>query len=119
MVLGCSCTGKRFFVIDNKKIVLKVIQYLDEAIKSVMQICYKKGEIEMMTWDQYKSLFKNQFKHPTNRCYDPWDGSHSFISNQAAGQARGHHGKSSDQTDKELCDCQDKHGWLDAACMKY
>ena len=25
-------------------------------------------------------------------CYDPWDGSHSFIGNQAAGQARGHHG---------------------------
>ena len=47
------------------------------------------------------------------------DGSHLFISNQAAGQARGHHGKSSDQTDKESRDCQDKHGWLDAACIKY
>ena len=25
-------------------------------------------------------------------CYDLWDGSHLFIGNQAAGQARGHHG---------------------------
>ena len=25
-------------------------------------------------------------------CYDSGDGSHSFIGNQAAGQARGHHG---------------------------
>ena len=25
-------------------------------------------------------------------CYDPWDGSHSFIGNQAVGQAREHHG---------------------------
>ena len=36
-------------VIDNKKIVLKVMQYLDRAIESVMQICYKKGEIEIIT----------------------------------------------------------------------
>ena len=42
---------------------------------------------------------------PTVECYDPWDGSHLFISNQAAGQARGHYGKSSDQTDKGLRDC--------------
>ena len=28
----------------------------------------------------------------SHRCYDPGDGSHSFIGNQAAGQARGHHG---------------------------
>ena len=27
--------------------------------------------------------------------------------------------KSSDQTDKRLRDCQNKHGWLDAACMKH
>ena len=36
-------------VIDNKKIVLKAMQYVDEAIESVMQICYKKGDMEMMT----------------------------------------------------------------------
>ena len=36
-------------IIDNKKIVLKVRQYLDRAIESVMQICYKKDEIEMIT----------------------------------------------------------------------
>ena len=35
------------------------MQYLDRAIKSVMQICYKKGEIDMMTWDQYKNLLKD------------------------------------------------------------
>ena len=54
-------------VIDNKKIVLKAMQYLDGAIKSVMQICYKKGKMETITWDQYKNLLKNQFEHPTNR----------------------------------------------------
>ena len=26
---------------------------------------------------------------------------------------------SSDQTDKGSCDCQDKHRWLDTACMKH
>ena len=54
-------------IIDNKKIVLKVMQYLDRAIKSMMQICYKKDEMETITWDQYKSFLKNQFEHPTNR----------------------------------------------------
>ena len=38
-------------VIDNKKIVLKAMQYLDRAIESVIQICYKKGKIETITWD--------------------------------------------------------------------
>ena len=36
-------------VIDNKKIVLKAMQYLDGAIKSVMQICYKKDKMETIT----------------------------------------------------------------------
>ena len=36
--------------------------------------------------------FFTEFNQYAPRCYDPGDGSHSFIGNQAAGQARGHHG---------------------------
>ena len=45
-------------------------------------ICFLSAEVVAVLLRIYKQV----------KCYDPGDGSHSFIGNQAAGQARGHHG---------------------------
>ena len=49
-----------------------------------------------MIWQHYRQQKRRQKCYNCQKvehlCYNPWDGSHSFIGNQAAGQARGHHG---------------------------
>ena len=46
----------------------------DQGLLDIVCICIKHGKPNL------------------THCYDPGDGSHLFIGNQAAGQARGHHG---------------------------
>ena len=61
-----------------------IIVIVDRFTKYLIAVLFK----ETHTAEQLGHLLLDRLV----RCYDPGDGSHLFIGNQATGQARGHHG---------------------------
>ena len=78
----------------------KYLRLIGGAFKATSSFLLE-SELFLLPLDLYFKLRKKKKlcwmagvlpKTSLQQCYDPGDGSHSFVGNQAAGQARGHHG---------------------------
>ena len=66
---------------------LTLLQYNVQKGQSVQELLLATSALQEVDIIALQELWKNP-----HLCYNPGDGSHLFIGNQAVGQARGHHG---------------------------